>query len=594
MKKLKYLILALALIPSVLFAYTVQQGDTPYELWGADWKTELSKYGIQDPRRLPVGLEVDLEDDIFGAVILPEDSYDTFLTAPLSTSATEVFVNVTPSFVSSSIYTLFASDGRTVREKLYCTGTSASPNKLTGCVRGLSEGPVSGVIDETAGTGVSHSRNARIAITDNINFSGKALSILGGNQPTGGNNFDLGTASSTDGNKCFRFDTGDTDTQICANDGTGQLYWTTDGGSNTYLFTSSSISQLVASSTQGIQVTSGAIGINASSTTGGAFDSNGAYYQAIGNALEYTNNAVGVSTSTIVEQIATSTPTAGKIPIANASSTLDSWVTNYVFGDGSDGNVTISSGTTTLTRDMHYDNLTIDTGGVINANGYKIFVKNTLTGASTTSKIVNNGNSASLQTGGAETTRGSLGIGTLGATGIDTGNANGPSNTTGGLLSSRGARGGVGGNAGSGGGVGGSAGTIVTTTQARIPMLLVTGLDYYSTSTILKVTGGTGGGAGASASGAGPGGGGGGGGGVVGLFAKSITGFLTLEAKGGVGGSATANSAKGGGGGGGHIVIVSRTNTATIATDVTGGAGGATGSGSPGTGSTGNVSQFSI
>ncbi len=324
MKKLKYLILALALIPNVLFAYTVQQGDTPYELWGADWKTELSKYGIQDPRRLPVGLEVDLEDDLFGAIILPEDSYDTFLTAPLSSSATEVFVNVAPSFVSSSIYTLFASDGRTVREKLYCTGTSASPNKLTGCVRGLSEGPVSGVIDETAGTGVSHSRNARIAITDNINFSGKALAILGGNQETGANNFDVGTASSTDGNKCFRFDTGDTDTQICANDGTGELYWTTDGGSNTYLFTSSTISQLTASSTAGIGVTNSEIYINASSTTGMGFDSNGALYQSIGNALEYTNNAIGVSTSTIVEQIATSTPTANSIPLADGNGAIDS------------------------------------------------------------------------------------------------------------------------------------------------------------------------------------------------------------------------------------------------------------------------------
>lgn len=208
MKKLKYLIIALALIPSALFAYTVQQGDTPYELWGTNWKTELSKYGIQDPRRLPVGLEVDLEDDLFGAVILPEDSYDTFLTAPLSTSATEVFVNVTPSFVSSSIYTIFASDGRTVREKVYCTGTSASPNKLTGCVRGLSEGPVSGVIDETAGTGVSHSRNARIAITDNINFSGKALAILGGNQETGSDTFRIGVTTNTD--KYLIFDTGTT------------------------------------------------------------------------------------------------------------------------------------------------------------------------------------------------------------------------------------------------------------------------------------------------------------------------------------------------------------------------------------------------
>ena len=30
------------------------------------------------------------------------------------------------------------------------------------------------------------------------------------------------------------------------------------------------------------------------------------------------------------------------------------------YGDGSDGNVTISSGTTVLTRDMYYNNLTIN------------------------------------------------------------------------------------------------------------------------------------------------------------------------------------------------------------------------------------------
>jgi len=67
------------------------------------------------------------------------------------------------------------------------------------------------------------------------------------------------------------------------------------------------------------------VGINASTTLGMTFDSNGALYQSIGNALEYTGNAIAVSTSTIVEQIATSTPTADTIPIADTDGKLDSW-----------------------------------------------------------------------------------------------------------------------------------------------------------------------------------------------------------------------------------------------------------------------------
>jgi LysM repeat protein len=197
MKKLLLALLTLTLIPSVLFAYTIQPGDTLSKLASRFNTTveDLARINnIQNPNLIYAG-DTLVTDDLLGAAILPEDGYDTFLTSPLSSSGSEVFVNVLPQFVTSSIYTIFASDGRTVREKIYCTSKSASPNKLTGCVRGISEGPVDGVIDETAGTGVSHSRNARIAITDNTNFSGKALAILGGNQPTGATDFYVGTTT---------------------------------------------------------------------------------------------------------------------------------------------------------------------------------------------------------------------------------------------------------------------------------------------------------------------------------------------------------------------------------------------------------------
>lgn len=50
----------------------------------------------------------------------------------------------------------------------------------------------------------------------------------------------------------------------------------------------------------------------------------------------------------------------------------------YIFGDGSDGDVTISSNVT-LTRDMYYNNLTINATRVLSPDGYKIYVKWTLT-----------------------------------------------------------------------------------------------------------------------------------------------------------------------------------------------------------------------
>lgn len=49
------------------------------------------------------------------------------------------------------------------------------------------------------------------------------------------------------------------------------------------------------------------------------------------------------------------------------------------YGDGSDGDVTVSAGTTTLTRDRAYDDLTLAANAIIAANGYRVFVAGTLT-----------------------------------------------------------------------------------------------------------------------------------------------------------------------------------------------------------------------
>ncbi len=49
-----------------------------------------------------------------------------------------------------------------------------------------------------------------------------------------------------------------------------------------------------------------------------------------------------------------------------------------IYGQGTDGNVTVSSDTS-ITSDMYYNNLTVNSGVLLKTNGYRIFVKNTLT-----------------------------------------------------------------------------------------------------------------------------------------------------------------------------------------------------------------------
>lgn len=68
------------------------------------------------------------------------------------------------------------------------------------------------------------------------------------------------------------------------------------------------------------------------------------------------------------------------------------------FWDWSDGDVTIS-GNTTLTRDMYYNNLTVNTAITLDAAWYAIYIKWTLT-LTGTAKIIRNGNNGSWQTWG--------------------------------------------------------------------------------------------------------------------------------------------------------------------------------------------------
>jgi hypothetical protein len=290
------------------------------------------------------------------------------------------------------------------------------------------------------------------------------------------------------------------------------------------------------------------------------------------------------------------------------------------FGDGSDGALTASSGTTTLTKDTYYSSVTLSGTASIQTNGWRLFVSGTLdiSASGWTGSISNPGNSGGA--GGNSGTSGSAAgqaasrttfstdVPTAGGGGVTGVGASGSTNVATNLYF-----GGVGGNGGAGGsGASGAGGASVSATT---PGLGVTSTVRFPTFAFGNSSqpgkGGTNGCSGSSGAGDGTNNGGGGGGaggqgpGLV-IYANIINRGSSGSASvirskggnGGAGGSPTAGNTGGGGGagggGGGLIYIVCNQITGTTQSnvfDVSGGNGGNGGSlhgtGTNGTGGNG-------
>ena len=316
-----------------------------------------------------------------------------------------------------------------------------------------------------------------------------------------------------------------------------------------------------------------------------------------------------------------------------------------MFGDGSDGDVTISSNIT-LTRDMYYRNLTIDNGYTLNTGGYLVFVKSTLTVNGTIGRNGNNGgaggtgNKGGWSSGaavgaagaaGAALADGSLkgtpagGAGALGKGGgvwttiSATGN-NGVAgnNETKGTVDTNGKAGSAGGNviaiAGNGTGGTGASGGVTTQSKRSIRNIVDATIMEEAGTKIGSAASSGGGGSGAGGGGGsqttsgygGSSGGGGGGatsGGSATIFAKEIIVSASgiISCKGGAGGAGGAGgdsywitnetgdysagaggSGGGGGGNGGNLVIVYKALSNSGSISVAGGAGGVGGAGGNG------------
>lgn len=269
-----------------------------------------------------------------------------------------------------------------------------------------------------------------------------------------------------------------------------------------------------------------------------------------------------------------------------------------IFGDGSDGAVTIS-GNTTLTRDMFYTTLVVDNGFTLNTGGFRIFCSVSLTNNGTISRNGNNGVAGGTGTGGAggaALADGSVKGSAAGTDGAGTRNGSSSGGTSAAKsLGVAGSQGGTGNNTTGADPSAGSAGTL-TGTVFNVPRNVMSAYLLYDslpTPDNLRSSAGSSGGAAGDYTGAGNFGGGGGAGsagGIVAIYAKVITNNGTISSNGGNGanggnGSSTAGNNGGGGGGGaggsgGVVLLVYSTKPAAGTLSVTGGTAGSGGLGS--------------
>jgi len=268
------------------------------------------------------------------------------------------------------------------------------------------------------------------------------------------------------------------------------------------------------------------------------------------------------------------------------------------FGDGSDGDLTII-GTYTAGREMHFNNLTLaNVGDTFKPNGFRIYVRGTLT-IGTGASVNDDGNSSTNQAGGLIlNTRNYLGgAGTQGGNGwaitaVNWANGNAGTANSNTSLNNLGQAptGGKGGDISLRGNVGGAGGASAQPT----PNQKWNGRWFDGRWSGGTFNGSSSGGGGAInvtsyTSGTFISGGGGGGAGIVWLAARYINNNGRISSNGGNGGPGslgvgTGECAGGGGGGGGKVTVITQTPLGNLGSiQVLGGTGG-TGAYNVGTG----------
>ena len=357
MKKLLLSIVATFLIATPVFAYSVKSGETPFGLWGSSWRTELAKYGISDPHKLPVGLNV-TKDVMLGASLpIIQSLFQTSLLSPITISDTSMtLVNGTDRAGNVlSGYYCFTLDSGTPSVEYIC-GT-ASSTSVTGLQRGID--PVTGNTTVLA-LRQAHRRGTDVRVTD---YPSLALitRMLSGQESI------PGTLYYQSGNQTYT-----SSTAIATQ---GYVNGVGAGG-----FTSANVSTTRGLSTDGSAPEK--VGVNASSTTGMSFDASGKLYQKVSSSLYSDSNGIGATVGTLsAGGVATSTATANLIPIANASGKLDSWITqpSYLSSSFLAGEDIATSSAVCMGAGGTYNDAISQTGSATNETFYPTWYAQTFT-----------------------------------------------------------------------------------------------------------------------------------------------------------------------------------------------------------------------
>lgn len=322
MKKIILTAIASLFLITPASAYVVKNGDTLSKI-AIQYHTTVTRLvvanHIENPNIIRVGQPL-LTDSILGALLptAPAD-VDNYLVSGIGVSDTSMSLSKGTSRGGTSFsgYMCFTLDVNTPQLEYTC-GT-ASGTAVTGLQRGIDD-----LNPNTTSSALAfvHRRLASAQVTDFpvLQFVVRKLNGL---------------------DTLDNFLTMTTSTVLPTS--SGQLatkYYVDQVGAGG--FTASNVS-----TTRGLSVDGSSperVGINASSTTGVAFDNAGRLYQKIDTAtgIQYSSGSagIGINTSTVVSLIATATPVAGHIPLgATSTGKLDgaTWISGPLT-DGANSN----------------------------------------------------------------------------------------------------------------------------------------------------------------------------------------------------------------------------------------------------------------
>lgn len=298
-------LVAFICVYSVANAYEVKQGDT---MWKISQNAGISLVQlirnnpqVSNPDLIFPGQQINTGGSLLGATQRPS-GYQTTLSQSLSETASTTEDIKVVSLTTKDGHTLTTADvgnyiiltispGKGNEEKVLCVGgTATSTRKWLTCTRGFN------YYNQTYGTATvyPHSPGEIVIISDDDAYNATVYGYLSANNTWTGTNTSTGAwiFSNTNGMCLYN-------TNFCLRSNGTNIQWTENGWTDSYNFTSSSITQLTASSTAGIGVTDSKIYVNASSTKGLAFDANGALYQKVSSTqgLQSDSNGIGIDYS---------------------------------------------------------------------------------------------------------------------------------------------------------------------------------------------------------------------------------------------------------------------------------------------------------